>query len=72
MNDAYGDLNHHVLTPILNCFDVLQSKQKYMIRFYINGLMAIVDEWLKNDCDEPVDDIISVMQTCVGHHGQSG
>lgn len=65
MDDAYNGLKHHILTPILERFCVSPEKQKYMIPFYINGLIAIIDEWLKDDCRDPVEQVISVMQICI-------
>lgn len=65
MNDAYRKLNRHVLTPILNRFQVSPDDQRYVIQFHISGLMAIINEWLRDDCEDEVDHIISVMQLCV-------
>lgn len=70
MENAYGDLNRHVLMPILDRFLVPSEDRKYMMSFYINGLMAIVDEWLKGDCEDSVDRIICVMRSCVSRHKQ--
>lgn len=68
MNDAYLSLSRHVFTPILNRFQVPLSEQKYMMPFYINGLMGIVNEWLKDDCVDSIDHIITVIQRCVMSH----
>ena len=68
MDDAYLALNRHVFTPILDRFHVPLSEQKYMMPFYIHGLMGIVNEWLKEDCKDSVEHIISVMQICIPHH----
>ena len=65
LNDAYLALNHHVFSPILNRFDIPASEQKYMMPFYINGLMGIVNEWLNEDCKDSVEHIISVMRICI-------
>ncbi|MGN0997026.1 MAG: TetR/AcrR family transcriptional regulator [Candidatus Ventricola sp.] len=65
MNDAYLSLNSHVFTPILDRFHISPSEQKYMIPFYINGLMGIINEWLKDDCKDSIEHIISVMQICI-------
>ena len=70
MNDAYLSLNRHVFTPILERFHIPQSEQKYMVPFYINGLMGIVNEWLKGDCKDSVEDVISVMRICISEHKQ--
>ena len=65
MDDAYRDLNRHVLTPILDRFRVPPEKQKYLMPFYISGLMAIIRQWLKDDCADPIDHIISVIRDCI-------
>lgn len=69
MQDAYNDLNRHVLTPILNRFQVPAAEQKYWMQFYINGLMAIINEWLKDDCRDSVDNVAAIIQHCVQRKG---
>ena len=68
MDDVYLALNHHVFTPILDRFHVPPSEQKYMMPFYIHGLIGIINEWLKEDCKDSVEHIISVMQICIAKH----
>lgn len=65
MLDAYNELNHHIFVPILERFNVPSNEHKFIMSFYINGLMAIINEWLKDDCKEPVEQIISVIQKCI-------
>ena len=65
MDAAYLKLNRHIFAPILNRFNVPPEEQKYIMTFYISGLMAILNEWLKNDCKDSIEHIISVMQRCV-------
>ena len=61
----YGRMFRHVFTPILERFGVPEEERTYLIVFYISGLMAVITEWLKNDCIDSMDHIISVMQRCV-------
>ncbi|MGN0754552.1 MAG: TetR/AcrR family transcriptional regulator [Aristaeellaceae bacterium] len=70
LKDAYLSLNRHVFTPILERFHLLPSEQKYMIPFYINGLMGIINEWLREDCKDTVEHVISVMQLCIARRAQ--
>ena len=65
MNDAYSALNRHVFEPILNRFQVSPDEQRYIMQFYISGLMAIIGEWLKNDCTDSIQHIISIIQLCI-------
>ena len=65
MDEVYLALNRHIFTPILERFHVPPEDRAYMMSFYISGLIAVINEWLKNDCTDPVEHIISVMQTCI-------
>ena len=67
MKDAYGGLDQYVLTPILNRFQVPPTDRAYMMAFYINGLMAIIDRWLRDDCRDSIEQIVAVMQRCTKH-----
>lgn len=68
MNDAYLSLNRHVFIPILNRYHVPLPNQKYMMLFYINGIMGIVNEWLKENCEDSIEHMISVIQVCIPGH----
>ena len=65
MDKVYRKLNRHVLTPILNRFQVPSEKQKYIMAFHINGIMALIKEWLNNDCKDSVEFIVSMIQICI-------
>ena len=68
MGNAYAALNRHVFAPILNRFHVPPTAQRYMMAFYINGLMAIITEWIKPGCSDSVEYIASMIQGCVMPH----
>ena len=57
--------NCHVLTPILDRYGVLPQDRPYIMAFYIRGLMAIISEWLKNDCADSITYVTGVIQQCV-------
>ena len=65
MIDAYQKLNRHVFVPILNRFGVPPEDQNYVLQFHIDGLMAIINEWIKGDCKDSIEHIVSVMQLCI-------
>lgn len=67
MTDAYEALSRHVFLPILNRFGVSAADREYLMAFYISGLMAIINRWLQADCQDSIEHIISVMQTCITH-----
>lgn len=63
--DAYEKMFRYVFAPILKRYDVPESDRVYIMAFYIHGLIAVITEWLKNDCADSIEHIISVMQRCV-------
>ena len=65
LDRAFDKMCRYVITPILQRFGVSEEDRAYLITFYIHGLMAIVSEWLKGDCTDSVEHIISVIQKCV-------
>ena len=68
LDRAYDRMCRHVLTPILERFGVPEDERAYRIAFSIQGLMAIITEWLRRDCADPVERIISIMQGCILPH----
>ena len=55
----------YLITPILDRYGVLQQERPYIMAFYIRGLMAIISEWLKNDCADSIMYVTGVIQQCV-------
>ena len=50
LEDSYTGLFRHVIAPILDRYGIPQQDRRYIMAFYIQGLMAIVSEWRRNDC----------------------
>ena len=65
MTDAYEGMYQYVLTPILERFEVPKEDRGYLTNFYIHGLMAIIEEWLKEDCQDSMEHVIAIMEQCV-------
>ncbi len=66
MDKSYTLMFRHIFSPILERFGIPEENRNYMMAFYVRGMMAIVTEWLKNDCKEPVEKISSIMRSCTG------
>lgn len=65
LEESYDKMFQFVFEPILERYQVPVENRRYIMAFYVQGLMAIITQWLKNDCKEPVERIIEVMQECV-------
>lgn len=67
MNSAqkFNALNRHVFMPIFSKFGVDEKSANYMIAYYINGISAIVSQWIKNDCQDDISYIENLIIKCV-------
>ena len=68
LDDSYEELFRHVLTPILERYRVPEQDRGYLMAFYLQGLMAIITQWLKGGCADPIEHIIDLMRQCVAPH----
>lgn len=65
LEEVYSGMFRDIFNPILERFHVPENQRRYMMVFYIHGLMAVVSEWLEHDCAEPVGRMIEVIEHCV-------
>lgn len=64
-SDTYGKMFNHVFFPILERFEVPEEIRTYMMTYYVNGIIAIILQWLKNDCKESVEKICEIIKFIV-------
>lgn len=57
----YETMFVYVFSPILMRFNIPENEHHYTITFYINGIIALIMEWLKNDCKESIEDIADII-----------
>lgn len=65
LDKVYGRMVEHVFVPVLERFQIAEPDRNYILAFYIHGLVAIISEWLKNDCKDPVSHVSAIMEQCV-------
>ena len=61
----YRDLKKYFLEPILKRFGIPDAFQQYYIAYYIEGTMAVIKEWLNNDCRDSVETVVHIIEACV-------
>lgn len=66
-DNTFENLFEHIFNPILSRFQYPEIYRKYVMVFYLNGIMAIVTEWLRGDCKESISEISKIIKFCV--HG---
>ena len=64
-NGRYKGLKKYVLEPILKKFGVPETHWRYYIAYYIEGIAAIIKEWLNHDCQDSVKTIAAIIEECV-------
>lgn len=64
-NEAYSGLEEHIFNPILDKYRIPDNKKKYILQFYVSGIVAIIKEWTINDCKDSIDDIMNIIIECV-------
>ena len=67
----YGELKQHILGPILERFGIPAAHHPYYTAYYIEGIAAIVKEWLRQDCADEVEMIAGIIESCVRPEGGS-
>lgn len=55
----------HIYTPILEKFKYPVEVRNYIVRFYLNGINAIINEWLKADCDISIEEVEKIIFICI-------
>lgn len=64
-NEIFHRLYENIFNPILERFDYPMSDRKYVMMFYLNGITAIVTEWLKDNCEKTIDEVAQIIYKCI-------
>ncbi len=63
--DVYKRMFENIFNPILDRFHYPPNDRPYVMMYYLNGINAIVSEWLKNGCDKPIKEISEIIAVCI-------
>ena len=59
--DKFHSLYQFIFDPILERFSVPPGKRKYMVQFYLQGIMAIIQSWVIGGCREEIPEIVEII-----------
>lgn len=65
MDRVYNHLFKYIFEPVLARFCVPEKKRSYVIKFYLNGVFAVVMEWLDRGCCDSIDFVAKIIEECV-------
>ncbi len=64
-NGVYDRMFKYIFNPILARFSFPENERKYIMKFYLTGVTALVNEWLNNDCRDSIEMISNVIVKCI-------
>lgn len=70
-DQRYEGLKRNILQPILMRFQIPEAHHPYYIAYYVEGIIAIVKEWLRRDCSDEVETVAHIIEVCVRPKGGS-
>ena len=64
--DRFDSLVATIFTPQFHAHGVTDPiRIAYMVSFFMAGISQIISRWLRNDCAEPIEEIVDIIQTCI-------
>ena len=64
-NEIFQSLYNNIFNPILERYNYPAADRKYAMMFYLNGITAIVTEWLKDGCEKTIDEVSQIIYGCI-------
>ena len=55
----------NIFKPILDRFHYPRDEQNYVMMFYLNGITAIITEWLNDGCQKNIESISAIIHYCI-------
>ena len=62
---VYKRLYEHIFDPILERFHYPKTIRHYVIMYYLNGIHAIILQWLQDDCQKEIKEISDIIMMCI-------
>ena len=62
---VYEKMFRYIFDPILERFRFPENERKYIMKFYLTGITAIVFEWISTGCKESTENICKIIWKCV-------
>ena len=64
-NGIFQNLYENIFNPILDRYNYPIADRQYAMMFYLNGITAIVKEWLKDDCKKTIEEVSQIIYGCI-------
>lgn len=67
--EVFQRLFVNIFNPILERFRYPEQDRKYVMLYYLNGVTAIVSQWLKDGCETEIEEISRIIHECIFGRG---
>lgn len=65
VDETFEKLYQGVFEPILKQLNLPIDEGKYKVIFYINGISAVISQWIKNGFVEEIDQLAKLIDDCI-------
>lgn len=65
VKERFFTIEREIFDPILERYHIPNWEKKYRIAFYMKGILAVVNEWLKDDCRDDIEKIVGLLMRCI-------
>lgn len=71
LEESYDRMFRSIFVPILARYRVPEADREYLMSFYIHGLSAIITQWLKDECKDPVEHVMQIICDCIRYDAKT-
>lgn len=59
------ELFEELFLPILRRYHYPEEIHRYVLMYYLNGMIAVITEWIRADCSETPEELSEIIMRCV-------
>ena len=63
--DRYIKLYKYIVNPVMDKYGVPQDKRMYYNTFFLNGMIAVIKEWIRQDCKDSTKEVSDIIESLV-------
>lgn len=62
---VFQNMFRNIFDPILERFGYPSGDREYVMRFYMQGISAVIAQWLGDECDRSLEEISRIIRECI-------
>lgn len=63
--ERYTNLYKYVIDPVMDKYGVPRDKRVYYNTFFLNGMLAVIKEWVRQDCKDSPEEVSDIIESLV-------